>query len=213
MGVILKGSSGSITLTVPKSSGSTGDLSNYYTKSEVDALIPDVSGLATETYVDNAIANIPTGGGETWRLVRDITLDTDDVGTLEFTTDADGKALNLKQFALIGKAKASAAASTYITINGKAFLSNASPYQSYSLRPFQLQGDFCKGFLTLQLVGAANTAVSGVNMYTHIYSGNFSTSALEKIKGSGLTQLKISPQTSTVTLLTGSHVELWGVDA
>lgn len=163
--------------------------------------------------VNDVLANIPTGGGETWRLVQDITLETDDVGTIEFTTDSDGKALNLKKFALIGKAKASAAANTYITINGKMFFSSVSPYQSYNLRPFQFQGDFCKGFLTLQLVGAINSAINGVSMYTHIYSGNFSTSALEKIEGSGLTQLKISPQTATVTFSTGSHVELWGVDA
>lgn len=179
------------------------------------------TGAVTGTYDGSAAVTVDipsggggtTGGGETWRLVQDITLETDDVGTIEFTTDSDGKALNLKKFALIGKAKASAAASTYITINGKSFLSNVSPYQSYNLRPFQFQGDFCKGFLTLQLVGAINSAINGVSMYTHIYSGNFSTSALEKIEGSGLTQLKISPQTATVTFSTGSHVELWGVDA
>ena len=79
MGVILKGSSGSVRLTVPNSSGSTGDLSNYYTKPEVDALIPDVSGFATETYVDNAIANISTGGGETWETIISATADGETV--------------------------------------------------------------------------------------------------------------------------------------
>ena len=179
------------------------------------------TGAVSGTYDGSAAVTVDipsggggtTGGGETWRLVQDITLETDDVGTLEFKTDSDGKALNLKKFALICKVKASAAASSYITLNGKAFLSTASPYQSYNFRPFQLQGDFCKGFLTLQLVAAINNAVNGVSMYTHIYSGNFNDSALEKIEGSGLTLLRISPQTSTVTLLTGSHVELWGVDA
>lgn len=34
------------------------DLSNYYTKSETNALIPNVSGFATEQYVNQAIANI-----------------------------------------------------------------------------------------------------------------------------------------------------------
>ena len=50
--------------------GADVDLSNYYTKSEVNGLIPDTSkfalktdipsttGLATEKYVDNAVANI-----------------------------------------------------------------------------------------------------------------------------------------------------------
>ena len=163
-----------------------GENGNWYT-------FDDQSG----EYIDSGISassggGTPGGGGsETWRLVQDITLDTDDVGTLEFTTDSAGNALNLKKFALIGKAKASGSASCYITINGKAFLSTASPYQSFNFRPFQLQGDFCKGFLTLQLVAAINAAVNGVSMYTHIYSGNFSTSALEKIEGSGLAQLKI----------------------
>lgn len=34
------------------------DLSNYYTKEEVNDLIPDTSGLATEEYVNSAISNI-----------------------------------------------------------------------------------------------------------------------------------------------------------
>lgn len=37
--------------------GTTVDLSNYYTKAETRALIPSVEGLATEEYVDKAIAN------------------------------------------------------------------------------------------------------------------------------------------------------------
>ena len=213
-----------------KDAGSKKLATEEYVSTELENYTPDPSLGITNAAVGQIIkvaavddrsrptawepADLPTGGGgETWRLVQDITLGTDDVGTIEFTTDSDGKALNLKKFALIGKTKASAAASTYITINGKAFLSNVSPYQSYDLRPFQFQGDFCKGFLTLQLVGAINSAINGVSMYTHIYSGNFSTSALEKIEGSGLTQLKISPQTATVTFSTGSHIELWGVDA
>lgn len=48
-------------------SGGSADLSNYYTKSEVDELIPeptDLTGYATEKYVDDAIAGIeiPEGG-------------------------------------------------------------------------------------------------------------------------------------------------------
>ena len=59
------------TPTIVVKEGGSGDLSNYYTKSEVDALIPDVSGfalkseipsiegLASEAYVDEKIAAIP----------------------------------------------------------------------------------------------------------------------------------------------------------
>ena len=59
------------TPTIVVKEGGSGDLSNYYTKSEVDALIPDVSGfalkseipsiegLASETYVNEKIAAIP----------------------------------------------------------------------------------------------------------------------------------------------------------
>lgn len=59
------------TPTIIVKEGGGGDLSNYYTKSEVDALIPDVSGfalkseipsiegLASEAYVDEKIAAIP----------------------------------------------------------------------------------------------------------------------------------------------------------
>lgn len=39
------------------------NLDNYYTKAETNALIPDTSGFATTTYVDNAIAGVQGGGG------------------------------------------------------------------------------------------------------------------------------------------------------
>lgn len=38
------------------------DLSNYYTKAEVDAAIPSVEGLASEEYVDNKIAEVDLSG-------------------------------------------------------------------------------------------------------------------------------------------------------
>lgn len=38
--------------------GGTADLSNYYNKDEVDALIPDVSGFATTEYVDKAVNSL-----------------------------------------------------------------------------------------------------------------------------------------------------------
>ena len=34
-------------------SGGTVDLSNYYTKAQVDAKIPDITGLASQTWVEN----------------------------------------------------------------------------------------------------------------------------------------------------------------
>lgn len=43
--------------------GSDVDLDNYYTKAETNELIPDMNLYATKTYVNNAIANIPGGGG------------------------------------------------------------------------------------------------------------------------------------------------------
>ena len=67
----LKNKQANITLKSPTVVGGSVDLSNYYTKAQVDALIPDVSGfalkseipsiegLASTEYVDNAIANIP----------------------------------------------------------------------------------------------------------------------------------------------------------
>lgn len=47
--------------------------------------IPSIEGLATEEYVDNVIANIPTGdGSEEWELIVDDTLE-EDVISLEYT--------------------------------------------------------------------------------------------------------------------------------
>lgn len=59
-------------------SGGSVDLSNYYTKSETDALIPEATDLSdyytkteTDTAISTAISGIPTGGGssETWEEI------------------------------------------------------------------------------------------------------------------------------------------------
>ena len=42
------------------SGGTTADLTDYYTKSEVDALIPDVSGYATDDDVAEAVSGLAT---------------------------------------------------------------------------------------------------------------------------------------------------------
>ena len=55
----LKSTQANITLKSPTVVSGSVDLSNYYTKAQVDALIPDVSGFATKDYVDNAVNNIP----------------------------------------------------------------------------------------------------------------------------------------------------------
>ena len=55
----LKSTQANITLKSPTVVGTSVDLSNYYTKAETEALIPDVSGFATKDYVDNAVNNIP----------------------------------------------------------------------------------------------------------------------------------------------------------
>lgn len=60
MPVELKTNSGKVTLTSPtivSGGGGYVDLSNYYTKPEVDALIPDVSGFITDDELDEIIDN------------------------------------------------------------------------------------------------------------------------------------------------------------
>ena len=45
---------------VPSGGGGNVDLSNYYTKTETNALIPSLEGYATKEYVSTAINSIPT---------------------------------------------------------------------------------------------------------------------------------------------------------
>ena len=51
----LKSTAGNVRLTTPTIIAGGGDLSNYYTKAEVDAKIPDVSGFITESEADTKI--------------------------------------------------------------------------------------------------------------------------------------------------------------
>lgn len=62
--------------------GGATDLTNYYTKSETDALIPDISGLATTAYVDTAVAGAGGGSGAS-NLKRSVTVTANgNTGTL-----------------------------------------------------------------------------------------------------------------------------------
>ena len=52
----LKSTQANITLKSPTVVGASVDLSNYYTKAQVDALIPDVSGFITGSEADTKIS-------------------------------------------------------------------------------------------------------------------------------------------------------------
>ena len=73
----LKSTQANITLKSPTVVSGSVDLSNYYTKAEVDALIPDVSGFALKTEIPDVSgyqteaqvialiqANMPVSGDE-----------------------------------------------------------------------------------------------------------------------------------------------------
>ena len=63
--------SGEVTITA-EDLGAITDLSNYYTKGEVDALIPSLAGYATETFVNTAIANLINGAPTTLDTLKEI---------------------------------------------------------------------------------------------------------------------------------------------
>lgn len=54
------------------------------------------NGYATEQYVDDALANLPTGGGSEWRKIADITLE-EDVSSIIISTDTEGNPLNITE--------------------------------------------------------------------------------------------------------------------
>ena len=71
--------------------------------------IPSVEGLASEEYVNDAIANLPTGGGsaKVWRKIAEFTLEEDLTANTWFqiNNDADGSELDLLESLLIIYAK------------------------------------------------------------------------------------------------------------
>ena len=67
--------------------GPGADLTNYYTKSEVDAKIPSITGLATEDYVLEAIAGIPEPDLSGYARIEDIP-STAGLATEQYVNDA-----------------------------------------------------------------------------------------------------------------------------
>lgn len=79
------------------------ELDNKANKNE----IPSIEGLATEEYVDSAIANLPSGGSSSgggindnpMELINEITL-KEEVQSVTITEDANGEPLELEDFHL-----------------------------------------------------------------------------------------------------------------
>ena len=57
---------------------------------------PDLSGYVTDAELENALANIPTGGDE-WRLARTVVIEEDKITSITVTTDDDGNPLNFRE--------------------------------------------------------------------------------------------------------------------
>lgn len=91
MPIELKTEKGSISLTTPKFSGESVDLSNYYTKPEVDALIPDVSDFATRDDVAQAVSDKVT--------IEDVNNATANLASTEYVDNAVNS-IDLSDYAL-----------------------------------------------------------------------------------------------------------------
>lgn len=90
MAIDLKTKSGNITLTAPKfTGGGSVDLSNYYTKTQVDELIPDVSGFATTEDVAQAVSDKVTANELSTAIANFITDDELDVVIDNYVTKND----------------------------------------------------------------------------------------------------------------------------
>ena len=107
MPVELKTTSGNIKLTAPTFTGGTVDLSNYYTKSQVDELIPDVSGFVTADDVAQAVSDKITMDDVNTAIANFITDDELDAVIDGYVTknDIDSYALKTDIPSLDGYAK------------------------------------------------------------------------------------------------------------
>ena len=121
------------TISAVKSvNGQTGDV--VLTADDVGALpnstiIPSIDGLATEEYVDNAVAEVTTGGAFTY--MRTIT--AEDATYITVNEDANGNPWRFTEaFVAVTTARTGTTASTYAigltewlsSFNGKAFVHN-----------------------------------------------------------------------------------------
>lgn len=76
----------------------TGGIYSYFISQTRDSDIAQfsITNMATEQYVNDAIANLSIGGGDTLEFIKSITL-TEEVSTIKINTDAEGNPLNLKR--------------------------------------------------------------------------------------------------------------------
>jgi hypothetical protein len=76
----------------------TGSIYSYFISQTPDSDIAQfsITNMATEQYVNDAIANLSIDGGDTLEFIKTIKL-TEEVSTIKINTDADGNPLNLKR--------------------------------------------------------------------------------------------------------------------
>jgi hypothetical protein len=174
-----------------------------------------LSEKADQTFVEEKLAEIGGGGGsgqEQWRLINDVTLTEDAV--VEFTTDADGKALNLKKFrAWVRLPLYEGSKTLWLGMNG-VLVSNTdaiSVTSSSTVPSALLSGD-------LEYAWQFYSCINNINSFKLGTVKSFPAGTIygdrQKINGKPCEKIKLAINSGLNSPLpVGTKIVFWGVDA
>lgn len=152
------------------------------------------------------LENQSSGGDELlkegWRLINEITL-TEDVETIDITTDKDGNSFELTELLFVNCINYSTSAQSTININGKTNLSSTNNFlenkNKYIIDKIKLYKDI--GFIERESISSTQTQFTyGQSAYTSYRVANTDIESIQSIKF-----LKYDG-----TYLTGSTIKLYG---
>ena len=170
----------------------------------------------TKKYVDDALANLPSGGEKVYELVNTITVTPDTDGTLPssviFSLDGNGEAFNLSDFYVTAFLGISASSNLRLYINGAGVWGNQKPGSiGTSLRKWELAYN---NLGNVGLVYAAASTLAQNAGYPHTNLGDsLLVPVLPNSSGnfSDITKIELGVMASDVTFIEGSTFKLWGV--
>lgn len=173
-----------------------------------------LSKKADVTYVDEKIAEIGTGGGgsgqEQWRLINDITLTEDAV--VEFTTDADGNAFELKKMRILVKVPTLATQSQLWLKTGDyiAVYSDNIP-TSANTPAVSIDGELKNAWIFTTCYSASGRYNAGTvkSFPSGTRHSNGESVLVDPIKKIALA----FSSNMTTPIVSGTKIQFWGVDA
>ena len=173
--------------------------------------MPNMDAYATTEYVDDALASLPSGGGETWELIRDDTL-TEEVNKVETRADFPMRKFKIMIFSDTTQGVYSNAVVRFMCYSPRGYRrfiysNNALPTTNGKYGKAVCHGEIADSVLYAQT--SFNNTCSASYTEDGDPAGNYANIGVQ-LNGDSIVYIAIE---ANVPLHAGTRIVMWGVRA